>query len=145
MLECSNMRSHSFDQGAHAAPFLFGRPLWGKDMPVTHENVQDTPLWMLIGSCLIAALAGELHRASELLEMSWVTIVKRIALRYLASAVVGSIAAFICVDQHFSIGLTFAVGMFFSLAGADAAIAIYTSFVKRRLGVCDVPGKDAQP
>lgn len=125
------MQTHRLN-GAHTAPFLFGRPLRGEAMPV-QETTQDVPFWWLIVSCLVSALAGEMWRASDL-PMPWSQILKRIALRYAASGLAG-VAFMLIALSHVSSQMAFAIGILSSLAGADLALAVYNAWLRKRLGI----------
>lgn len=96
------------------------------------NTLTDVPLILLIAISM-AGLVGELRQA----DMPGVTtgeIIKRVALRFGSSAMSGMVALMLAMHAWGDINLAGAVGIATGLLGADAANAVYSRWVARKVG-----------
>lgn len=108
---------------------------------MSQDQIAALPTWYLVLIAL-AGLAGEMYR-SEAAGLAGKELVKRICLRSGASVVFGVITVLLCVSL-LSMDLIggAALGALAAVLGADLAGALYTRWLAKKAGVCDVdPGK----
>ena len=103
----------------------------------TQQALSDLPTWLLILLAL-AGLVGEMRQA-DLPGVAMAEIIKRVILRFGSSALFGMATLLLVLalwhDPYVAGGLGIVVG----LLGADIAGALYTRWLAKRAGVCDVP------
>lgn len=105
-------------------------------MTTEHQTLADMPLWLLI---LISAagVSGEMWRA-EGAGLSGPEVVKRVALRFSASAVFGLASMMLALAAGAPLLGAGGIGCVFAVLGADFASGLYTRWLARKAGVCDV-------
>ena len=104
-----------------------------------NQALADLPVWLLI-LVAVAGLVGEMRQA-DLPNVALGEIVRRVLLRFGSSALFGMatllLSLFIWHDPYVSGALGILVG----LLGADIAGALYTRWLAKQAGVCDVPSR----
>lgn len=97
------------------------------------QALLDIPVVLLV---IIAAagLAGEL-RAADAPGVKATEIIKRVALRFLSSALFGMATLMIAQELWGKVMLSGALGIVVGLLGADVAGVLYSRAIARRLGV----------
>jgi len=103
-------------------------------MPVSqHHTVSDLPLWLwlLVG---FAGLSGEMWRA-DVAGVTFGELVKRIALRWCASATFGMCILMIAMAHGAPLFVAGGLAGITACNGADIASGIYNRWLKHRLGL----------
>lgn len=99
------------------------------------QSIADLPTWMLILVAL-AGLTGEMWRA-DAAGMAVGELVKRVALRFGASAVFGISTVLLSMAWGSSLLTSAALGSIVACLGADVASGLYAKWLARKAGVCD--------
>lgn len=102
------------------------------------QSLADLPTWLLILVAL-AGLTGEMWRA-DAAGMAVGELVKRVALRFGASAIFGLATMLLAMGWGSSMLTAGALGSVVACLGADMASGLYSRWLARKAGVCDVPG-----
>ena len=92
----------------------------------------NIPFWQMVAFALVCGLAGEMYRADSA-GMPPMQIIKRALIRSGASVGVGICALLICLHVNADVYLSGAITGLTSLAGAEAAIAIYVAWIRRKV------------
>lgn len=103
------------------------------------QSIADLPTWMLVLVAL-AGLSGEMWRAHAA-GLAVGELVKRVLLRFGASAFFGLSAMMLALSWGSSVLAAGALGIPVAVLGADIAGALYERWLARRMGVCE-PGPD---
>lgn len=103
------------------------------------QTLADMPTWLLILIAL-AGLSGEMWRA-EAAGLSIGELVKRITLRCGASAVFGTATAMLALAWGSSLLTAAALGSVVACLGADVASGLYSRWLAKKAGVCEVRGE----
>jgi len=101
------------------------------------QTLADLPTWLLILVAL-AGLTGEMWRA-DAAGMAVGELVKRVAMRFGASAVFGLATMLLATAWGSSLLTAGALGSVVACLGADVASGLYSRWLARKAGVCDVP------
>lgn len=101
------------------------------------QTVADLPTWMLILVAL-AGLTGEMWRA-DAAGMAVGELIKRVLLRFGASAVFGISTVLLAMAWGSSLLTSAALGSIVACLGADVASGLYERWLARKAGVCE-PG-----
>jgi len=99
-----------------------------------HHNLSDLPLWFFFLISL-AGLSGEMWRAEAVDGLTWGDIIKRITLRWAASATFGMCTGMLIVACGYSELIAGAIGGMIACNGADIASGLYSRWLKRKLGL----------
>ncbi|MFW0755602.1 phage holin family protein [Pseudomonas sp. H11T01] len=106
------------------------------------QALLDMPVWLVIVLALVGGVSGEMWRADKEGARGW-SLIRRLALRSGASMVCGVSAIMLLYAAGVSIWTACAFGCLTSMAGADMAIGLYERWAARKLGICEVPPRDA--
>lgn len=108
------------------------------------QSIADLPTWMLILIAL-AGLTGEMWRA-EAAGMAVGELVKRVLLRFGASAVFGISTVMFAMAWGSSLLASAALGSVVACLGADVASGLYSRWLAKRAGICppDASRPDAE-
>jgi hypothetical protein len=98
-----------------------------------HQALADVPLWLLI-LLSMAGLSGEMLRASGA-DLSLRQILQRVALRFLASGLLGMATLLLALALWNSLYLAAGLGIVIAVIGADVAGGLYTQFLAKRAGL----------
>lgn len=98
------------------------------------QTAADLPTWMLILVAL-AGLTGEMWRA-DAAGMAVGELVKRVLLRFGASAVFGISTVLLAMAWGSSLLTSAALGSIVACLGADVASGLYERWLARKAGVC---------
>lgn len=105
-------------------------------MATENQALADFPAWLLILVAL-AGLVGEMRQA-DVPGVALGEILRRVVLRFGSSALFGMATLLLALtvwhDPYVAGGLGIVVG----LLGADIAGALYTRWLAKRAGVCEV-------
>ncbi|MGH8435871.1 MAG: phage holin family protein [Pseudomonas sp.] len=107
------------------------------------QALADLPTWLLILVAL-AGLTGEMWRA-DAAGMAVGVLVKRVALRFGASAIFGLATVLLATGWGSSLMTAAALGSVVACLGADVASGLYSRWLAKRAGVCEVPDQDRAP
>ncbi|MFL1584542.1 MAG: pyocin R2, holin [Pseudomonas stutzeri] len=105
------------------------------------QSLADLPTWLLILVAL-AGLTGEMWRA-DAAGMAVGELIKRVLLRFGASAVFGLATVLLATAWGSSLLTSAALGSVVACLGADVASGLYARWLARRAGVCDEVTKAA--
>jgi hypothetical protein len=107
------------------------------------QGLADLPTWLLI-LVAVAGLVGEMRQA-DMPGVAMGEIIKRVALRFGSSALFGMATLLLAWALWGDIYIAGALGIVVGLLGADIAGALYTRYLAKNAGVCDVtPGAGGQ-
>jgi hypothetical protein len=98
-----------------------------------HQALADVPLWLLV-LLSMAGLSGEMLRASGA-DLSLRQILQRVALRFLASGLLGMATLLLAMALWSNLYLAAGLGIVIAVIGADVAGGLYTQFLAKRAGV----------
>ncbi|MFJ7790664.1 phage holin family protein [Pseudomonas sp. NPDC096925] len=98
-----------------------------------HQALADMPLWLLV-LLSMAGLSGEMLRASGA-DLSLRQILQRVALRFLASGLLGMATLLMAMAIWSNLYLAAGLGIVIAVIGADVAGGLYTQFLARRAGL----------
>jgi hypothetical protein len=102
-------------------------------MSTEQQALADVPLWLLI-LLSMAGLSGEMLRASGS-DLSLQQILQRVALRFLASGLLGMATLLLAMALWNNLYLAAGLGIVIAVIGADVAGGLYTQFLARKAGV----------
>lgn len=101
------------------------------------QSLVDLPMWLLILIGL-AGLVGEMRQA-DVSGVAMGEIVRRVLLRFGSSALFGMATLLLIYAIWHDYVLAGAFGIIVGLLGADVAGALYSRWLAKKAGVCDVP------
>lgn len=101
------------------------------------QTLADLPTWLLILVAL-AGLTGEMWRA-DAAGMAVGELVKRVLLRFGSSALFGMAALMAALAVWGDPYIAGALGIGIGVMGADVAGGLYSRWLAKKAGVCDVP------
>ncbi|MBN3862066.1 pyocin R2, holin [Pseudomonas frederiksbergensis] len=101
------------------------------------QSLADLPTWLLILVAL-AGLTGEMWRA-DAAGMAVPVLVKRVLLRFGASAVFGLATVMLATALGCSLMTAAAIGSVVACLGADVASGLYARWLAKRAGICEAP------
>ena len=108
------------------------------------QSLADLPTWLLILVAL-AGLTGEMWRA-DAAGMAVPVLVKRVLLRFGASAVFGLATVMLITALGWSLMTAAAIGSVVACLGADVASGLYARWLAKKAGICEVPpGSQHEP
>lgn len=107
------------------------------------QTLLDMPIWLVIVLALMGGVSGEMWRADKEGARGWL-LVRRLVLRSGACVICGVSTIMLLYAAGVSIWTAGAFGCLTAMAGADVAIGLYERWAAKRLGVCEVPPKDAE-
>lgn len=102
-----------------------------------HQTIADLPTWLLILVAL-AGLSGEMWRA-DVAGYALGVLVKRVLLRFGASAVFGLATVLLATAWGSSLLTSAALGSVVACLGADIASGIYARWLAKKAGVDHLP------
>lgn len=105
-------------------------------MSTEQHALGDMPLWLVIMIAL-AGLSGEMLRASGT-DLTAGELAKRVALRFGACAVFGLASLMLALAAGAPVLAAGGIGCVVAVLGADVAGGLYTRWLARKAGVCDV-------
>lgn len=103
------------------------------------QTLADLPTWLLILVAL-AGLTGEMWRA-DAAGMAIGELVKRVLLRFGASAVFGLATVLLATAWGSSLLTAGALGSVVACLGADVASGLYSRWLAKRADLCELPTK----
>lgn len=112
-------------------------------MSTEQQSINDLPTMLLILVAL-AGLVGELRQADKA-GLAWLELIKRVLLRFGSSALFGMSALMFVYWMRGDVILAGAVAIGVGLIGADVAGVLYTRWLSKRAGVCDVHSNTEKP
>lgn len=101
------------------------------------QSLADLPYWLLILVAL-AGLTGEMWRA-DAAGMAIAVLIKRVLLRFGASAVFGLATVMLGIALGCSLMTAAAIGSVVACLGADVASGLYARWLAKKAGLCEVP------
>lgn len=101
------------------------------------QGLAELPTWLLI-LIAVAGLVGEMHKA-DLPGVPMSEIIKRVVLRFGSNALFGMATLLLALAVWGDIYIAGGLGIVVGLLGADIAGALYTRYLAKNAGVCDVP------
>lgn len=113
-------------------------------MPNEQQALAEMPVWVLILLAIAGGISGELWRADKA-GLGFRGILRRLALRSGASVVCGVAVLFLAIACGAPLLLASALGSLTAAAGAEVAIGLYERWAAKRIGVCEVPGRQPDP
>jgi len=108
-------------------------------MASEQQAITDLPTWLLLLIAL-AGLVGEMRQA-DVPGVAMAEIIKRVMLRFGSSALFGMATLLLTLALWGDVLVAGGLGIVIGLLGADIAGALYTRYLARRAGVCDLPVK----
>lgn len=102
-------------------------------MNTEHQALADVPLWLLV-LLSMAGLSGEMLRASGT-DLGLRQILQRVALRFLASGLLGMATLLLAMALWNSLYLAAGLGIVIAVIGADVAGGLYTHFLAKKAGI----------
>ena|SRR3990167_5657161 len=107
------------------------------------QGLAELPTWLLI-LVAVAGLVGEMRQA-DMPGVAMGEIIKRVLLRFGSSALFGMATLLLTLAIWSDIYIAGGLGIVVGLLGADIAGALYTRYLAKNAGVCDVtPGAGGQ-
>lgn len=111
-------------------------------MMSTDQPLADMPLWLVVLLSL-AGLSGEMLRASGS-NLTLRQILQRVALRFLASGLLGMASVLLAMAAQVGLYGAAGLGIVVAVIGADVAGGLYTRWLAKRAGLCEVPGQGGE-
>lgn len=112
-------------------------------MSTEQQSITDLPTMLLILVAL-AGLVGELRQADKA-GLAWSELIKRVMLRFGSSALFGMSTLMFVYWMRDDVMLAGALAIGVGLIGADVAGALYTRWLSKKSGVCDVCADTERP
>lgn len=109
-------------------------------MATENQALADFPTWLLILVAL-AGLVGEMRQA-DVPGVALGEILRRVVLRFGSSALFGMATLLLALTVWHDPYVAGGLGIVIGLLGADIAGALYTRWLAKRAGVCEVPVHD---
>jgi len=106
-------------------------------MTTEQQSLADLPTMLLILVAL-AGLVGEMRQA-DMAGLALSELIKRVLFRFGSSALFGMAALMFVYWLNGNYVLAGAMGIGVGLIGADVAGALYTRWLAKKAGVCEVP------
>lgn len=106
-------------------------------MATENQALADFPTWLLILVAL-AGLVGEMRQA-DVPGVALGEILRRVVLRFGSSALFGMATLLLALTVWHDPYVAGGLGIVIGLLGADIAGALYTRWLAKRAGVCEVP------
>lgn len=102
-------------------------------MNTEHQTLADVPFWMLV-LLSMAGISGEMLRASGS-DLSLRQILQRVALRFLASGLLGMATLLLALALWSNLYLAAGLGIVIAVIGADVAGGLYTQILAKKAGI----------
>jgi len=109
------------------------QPRQGPLMNTEHQTLADVPFWLLV-LLSMAGLSGEMLRASGS-DLSLRQILQRVALRFLASGLLGMATLLLALALWSNLYLAAGLGIVIAVIGADVAGGLYTQILAKKAGI----------
>ena len=102
-------------------------------MNTDHQALTDMPFWLLV-LLSMAGMSGEMLRASGS-DLSLRQILQRVALRFLASGLLGMATLLLAMALWSNLYLAAGLGIVIAVIGADVAGGLYTQLLAKKAGL----------